>query len=91
MTIDPGAADRWVALPVSLPADLAPGEYGVFVFVDDEQRTSFGFQKEAPQVLADHSQYHELDSPHGHDGFLLEDDQVGGPLHEFLIDVEKDA
>ena len=33
--------------------------------------------------------YVEIDSPHGHDGFLLEDDQVGGPLHDFLIDVEK--
>jgi homoserine O-acetyltransferase/O-succinyltransferase len=33
--------------------------------------------------------YVEIDSPHGHDGFLLEIDQVGGPLHDFLIDVEK--
>lgn len=33
--------------------------------------------------------YLEIDSPHGHDGFLLEDDQVGEPLHQFLIDVEK--
>jgi homoserine O-acetyltransferase len=33
--------------------------------------------------------YVEIDSPHGHDGFLLEHEQVGGPLHEFLIDVEK--
>jgi homoserine O-acetyltransferase len=35
--------------------------------------------------------YVEIDSPHGHDGFLLETEQVGGPLHEFLIDVEKEA
>ena len=33
--------------------------------------------------------YLEIDSPHGHDGFLLEAEQVGGALHEFLIDVEK--
>jgi homoserine O-acetyltransferase len=33
--------------------------------------------------------YVEIASPHGHDGFLLETEQVGGPLHDFLIDVEK--
>jgi homoserine O-acetyltransferase len=33
--------------------------------------------------------YVEVDSPHGHDGFLLEVDQVGDPLRRFLIDVEK--
>lgn len=34
-------------------------------------------------------EYLEIESPHGHDGFLIELDQVGGPLHDFLIDVEK--
>jgi homoserine O-acetyltransferase len=34
-------------------------------------------------------QYLEITSPHGHDGFLLEHEQVGGALHDFLIDVEK--
>jgi hypothetical protein len=43
LTIDPGAADRWVALPVGLPADLAPGEYGVFVFVDEQMLGSLAF------------------------------------------------
>jgi homoserine O-acetyltransferase len=33
--------------------------------------------------------YVEIDSPHGHDAFLLERDQVGGPLHDFLIEIEK--
>jgi homoserine O-acetyltransferase len=33
--------------------------------------------------------YVEVHSPHGHDGFLLETEQVGRPLHDFLIDVEK--
>jgi homoserine O-acetyltransferase len=33
--------------------------------------------------------YVEIDSPHGHDGFLLEHDQVGAPLHDFLLEVEK--
>ena len=37
VVIDPGAADRWLALPVGLPAELAPGEYGVFVFADDRR------------------------------------------------------
>jgi len=36
--IDPGAADRWLALPVGLPAELAPGEYGAFVFADEHHR-----------------------------------------------------
>src|SRR5207302_9509316 len=31
------------------------------------------------------ARYLEIDSPHDHDAFLLEDDQVGGVLHEFLI------
>jgi homoserine O-acetyltransferase len=35
------------------------------------------------------AEYVEVDSPHGHDGFLLEDDQVGEPLRRFLVDVEK--
>jgi homoserine O-acetyltransferase len=30
----------------------------------------------------------ELDSPHGHDAFLIERDQVGIPLSAFLDDVE---
>jgi homoserine acetyltransferase len=33
--------------------------------------------------------YVEIKSPHGHDAFLIELDQVGGPLHDFLVDVEK--
>lgn len=31
-----------------------------------------------------------IESPHGHDAFLLEAEQVGEPLAEFLADVEKD-
>jgi homoserine O-acetyltransferase len=30
----------------------------------------------------------ELDSPHGHDAFLIEHEQVGIPLNAFLDDVE---
>jgi hypothetical protein len=43
VVIDPGAADRWLALPVGLPAELAPGEYGVFVFADDRPLGSLAF------------------------------------------------
>jgi hypothetical protein len=43
VVIDPGAADRWLALPVALPAELAPGEYGVFVFVDKRPLGSLAF------------------------------------------------
>jgi len=43
VVIDPGAADRWLALPVPLPAELAPGEYGVFIFADDHPLGSLAF------------------------------------------------
>lgn len=43
VVIDPGAADRWLALPVALPAELAPGEYGAFIFVDDHPLGSLAF------------------------------------------------
>jgi hypothetical protein len=43
VVIDPGAADRWLALPIGLPAELAPGEYGVFVFADDRPLGSLAF------------------------------------------------
>ena len=29
----------------------------------------------------------DIDSPHGHDGFLLTDDQVGPPIARFLEEV----
>lgn len=35
-------------------------------------------------------EYIEIDSPHGHDGFLIEPDQVGPPLADFLSAIEKD-
>jgi homoserine O-acetyltransferase len=35
-------------------------------------------------------EYVEIDSPHGHDGFLIEPGQVGPPVAEFLTAVEKD-
>lgn len=41
--IDPGASDRWLALPISLPAELATGQYGLFVFVDDHPLGSLAF------------------------------------------------
>ena len=43
IVIDPGAADRWLALPVALPAELAPGQYGVFVFADEHPLGSLAF------------------------------------------------
>lgn len=46
--IDPGAADRWLALPIGLPAEVAPGEYGVFVFVDDRPLGSLAFGITSP-------------------------------------------
>ncbi len=48
LTVDPGASDRWVALPIGLPAELVPGEYGVFVFVDDQMLGSLAFGVTGP-------------------------------------------
>jgi homoserine O-acetyltransferase len=36
------------------------------------------------------AEYAEIDSPHGHDAFLIETDQVGAIVAEFLESVEKD-
>ena len=33
--------------------------------------------------------YHLIDSPQGHDGFLLETDRIGPIVAEFLTDIEK--
>ena len=43
VTIDPGASDRWLALPIALPGNVNPGQYGVFVFVDDRPVGSLAF------------------------------------------------
>ena len=43
VTIDPGAADRWLALPIGLPADVVPGEYGVFIMAGDRTLGSLAF------------------------------------------------
>jgi hypothetical protein len=43
VAISPGPAEQWVALPIPLPPDLAPGEYGVFVFADDQPLGSLAF------------------------------------------------
>ncbi len=43
VTIDPGPADRWLALPLGLPAELTPGEYGVFIYADDALLGSLAF------------------------------------------------
>lgn len=41
--IDPGASDRWLALPIGLPGELAPGAYGLFIFADDQPLGSMMF------------------------------------------------
>ena len=35
------------------------------------------------------SEYVEIDSPHGHDAFLINGDQIAGPLDRVLGDVSK--
>jgi homoserine O-acetyltransferase len=37
------------------------------------------------------ARYVELDSPHGHDAFLIELDQVGEAITKFLAEVENDV
>ena len=43
VVIDPGASDRWLALPIGLPAELATGQYGLFIFADDHPLGSLAF------------------------------------------------
>jgi homoserine O-acetyltransferase len=50
-------------------------------------------QRQIVDLLATHgtpAEYIEIDSPHGHDGFLIEPDAIGPPMAEFLAAVEKD-
>jgi len=44
-------------------------------------------QREIHQLLGERSDYLEIDSPHGHDAFLIEVDQVGPPIGRFLSDL----
>jgi homoserine O-acetyltransferase len=37
------------------------------------------------------SEYVEIDSPHGHDAFLINGDQMAEPLERFLADVSKSS
>jgi len=46
------------------------------------------------EVLLDQegeSEHVEIESPHGHDGFLIESDAVSAILGDFLARVEKDG
>lgn len=43
VTIDPGAADRWLALPIAVGGSVTPGEYGVYVEIDDQVVGSLAF------------------------------------------------
>ena len=51
-------------------------------------------QREIVELLNDvggTAKYVEIDSPHGHDGFLIERDQVGAALRTFLDDIAKET
>lgn len=43
VTIDPGAAERWLALPIAVGGNVPPGEYGVYVEIDDRVVGSLAF------------------------------------------------
>jgi homoserine acetyltransferase len=42
------------------------------------------------QSTAGRGEYFEIDSDHGHDSFLIDLDQVGAVVSEFLDDVQKE-
>jgi homoserine O-acetyltransferase len=46
---------------------------------------------EAVNAAGGEADYVEIDSPHGHDAFLLEFDQVGESLTKFLHRIENDG
>ncbi len=41
--IGPGSSEQWLALPIPLGNEIAPGEYGAFIFVDDQPVGSLAF------------------------------------------------
>jgi hypothetical protein len=43
VAVGPGSSQQWVALPIPLGNEIAPGEYGAFVFVDDQPVGSLAF------------------------------------------------
>jgi hypothetical protein len=43
VTIDPGASDRWLALPIPVAGNVPPGEYGVYVEIDGQVVGSLAF------------------------------------------------
>ena len=43
VAVGPGSSQQWLALPVPLGNEIAPGEYGAFVFVDDQPVGSLAF------------------------------------------------
>ena len=47
------------------------------------------YQQRAIVDALERARYVEITSPHGHDAFLLEFDQVGAAVSEFLTTVEK--
>ncbi len=63
--IDGGGGSRWVALPLTLNGSLPPGEYAVFLFVDDRRLGSllFGLTPPGsfPQQLPDPPQNPTVD------------------------------
>jgi len=36
-----------------------------------------------------HAEYHEIDSPHGHDAFLIDGDQIAEPIERFIGEASK--
>ena len=51
-----------------------------------------GDQQQIDQMLRANgtpSEYFEIDSPHGHDAFLINGDQIAGPIERFLGSVLK--
>lgn len=52
ITIDPGASDRWLALPIPVGSNVIPGEYGVYVEIDDQVVGSLAFAITAPGTSA---------------------------------------
>jgi hypothetical protein len=48
VTIDPGAADRWLALPIPVAGNVPSGEYGVYIEIDGQVVGSLAFGITAP-------------------------------------------
>ncbi|HEY1281150.1 MAG TPA: homoserine O-acetyltransferase, partial [Acidimicrobiales bacterium] len=79
-----GRGSREAALARIQAPVLALGVWSDILYPSYQQRRMAELVIEA----GGQAEYVEIDSPHGHDAFLIDVDQVGDALSKFLAEVE---